>query len=387
MQLQKSTESKNSLMIVRRMLILAMVVSTMAACNLTAPDDIATPTVESLITDTPTVMPTATLTDTPIAPPTSDSSFVPVIVASPISQDATSEISLVETTPTETPGPYEHLIASGETMSSIVFQYGYRDLSVVNEILRLNPNIINADFLPVDEVMLIPRQTITPTPEGLQITQTALGNDVTVCDGGFICAQDTIFDCHTVEEGNTVVGIAEQYDTTLEILSINNPNLNWTGCAFNLPSGGPDCGPTLRLGQCVNVPVPTPTPAPTQTPSGNETATPTPTLPGPRAVSPPDYVTLSGGRVRVSWVTAGILEADEVYLVEVVDQTLNSEPWRYTTRSHSATLDESLIPSTGNTHTINWRVSVVHADSASDAVTVSPAGGVGTWHTFYWQSR
>lgn len=123
-----------------------MVVSTMAACNLTAPEDIATPTVESLITDTPTVIPTATLTDTPIAPPTSDNSYVPVIVASPNSQDATSEISLPPTTPTETPGPYEHLIASGETMSSIVFQYGYRDLSVVNEILRLNPNIINAAF-------------------------------------------------------------------------------------------------------------------------------------------------------------------------------------------------------------------------------------------------
>ncbi|MCB9460010.1 MAG: LysM peptidoglycan-binding domain-containing protein [Anaerolineaceae bacterium] len=383
---QKAHSQRQLRPFVARIIALASVSLMVAACNLTAPEDISTPTVESLITDTPTVIPTSTLTSTPIAPPTNENSFVPVVVASPIDANSTPDLSLPEVTPTETPGPYEHLIQSGDTMSSIVFQYGYRDLTVVDDVLRLNPQITNPDILPVDEIMLIPRQTITPTPVGLEITQTALPSGLENRDG-IIVLRDTVFDCHIVEEGDTAVGIAEQYNTTLEIISARNPQLNWTGCSFNLPSGGPNCSPNLRLGDCVNVPMPTPTPVPTQTPSGNETVTPTPTLAGPQVISPPDYVTLSAGRVRVSWVTAGILAPDEVYLVEVADVTLNSEPWLYTTRSHSATLDESLIPTTGNTHTINWRVSVVQADTSNDAVTVRPAGGVGQWHTFYWQSR
>jgi hypothetical protein len=190
-----------------------------------------------------------------------------------------------------------------------------------------------------------------------------------------------------VEEGDVPVGIAEEYNTTLEILSMNNPQLNWGGCNFTLLSGGPDCRPNLQPDQCINVPLPTPTPAPTQTPSGDETATPTPTFAPPRIVSPQEGVTLSAGRVSLSWATAGILAPDETYLIEVVDRTLNSEPWVRTTRSHSIPLDESLIPTSGSTHTIEWRVTVVQETPGDEANTVQFVGGSGNWHTFYWQSR
>lgn len=355
----------------------------LAACNLTAPEIMGTPTVEVLISETPTLAQTPSLTPSPIV--TEENNIIPVVIASPI-QESTSSAPTLVIEPSPTPGPFEHVVQDGETLLYILQQYGYFDLGPADEILRINDNITNIDVLPVNQTILIPQPTATPIPEGIELTQTAVGSGFTV-EGGIVVASNTNFECHVIQEDDTLVGIAEMYNTTLEVLSMHNRQLNWSGCQFNVPSGGPGCGPLLQQGECVYAPLPTATPAPTQTPSGNETATPTPTFAPPRIISPAEGVTLSAGRVRLTWVTAGILAADETYLVEVVDRTTNGEPWNRTTRSYDITLDETLIPNDGQTHTINWRVTVVKENPGSDANTVEYVGGTGEWHTFYWQSR
>src|SRR5690606_2305833 len=75
--------------------------------------------------------------------------------------------------PTAPLGPYEHTITAGDTLLYIIQLYGYREASVLSEVVRMNDNILNADSLPgVGSVILIPRQTVTPTPDGFELTPT-----------------------------------------------------------------------------------------------------------------------------------------------------------------------------------------------------------------------
>jgi len=367
----------------KQALILLVLALLLSACNINAPEMISTPTVELLETATPSVTPSPSPTATMSV---DDEVVVPVVVVTPPREDS-DMAPTVELTPSPTLGPYEYVIQSGDTMFSILPQFGYRDLAVVDEIVRINPNISNPNILPVGQQMLIPRQTATPIPDGLEMTQTALANVGLQLEGNIALAQGTVRGCHTVVEDETLVEIADIYRTTLEILSQLNPTLNWSGCQFNIPSGGPNCGPSIREGQCINVPLPTPTPAPTNTLTGLETATPTPTYSAGRVVAPADGITLSAGRVTLHWVSVGMLRPDEAYLVEVIDQTINSEPWLQTTRSTSVLLPRELVPSSGQTHTINWRVSVVRVTDGADSQSVQVVGGIGDWNTFYWQSR
>ncbi|MDQ7025526.1 MAG: LysM domain-containing protein, partial [Anaerolineae bacterium] len=190
------------------------------------------------------------------------------------------------------------------------------------------------------------------------------------------------FGNHEVQEGDTLVGIMELYDTTLEVLSQQNRNLGWFGCDFTNPSGGPNCSPNIRIGDNISVPLPTRTPVPTTTPSGNETATPTPTYLPARTFFPPQGA-LASGRVELQWVSVGILQANEVYLIEVSDRTINTAT-NYVTRNTNFTLPDTVIPTDGQQHSIDWRVTVAVHNADSTYTTV---GGLGTWRTFNWQSR
>lgn len=190
--------------------------------------------------------------------------------------------------------------------------------------------------------------------------------------------------CHVVEANEAMVGIMERYNTTLEILSQLNPTLNWSGCRFNQYSGGEACNPTIREGDCVVVPKRAPTATPTATPSGDETATPTPTYVPPRLIFPSDGALASAAVFELEWVSSGILAQDEVYLVEIRDVTAGGDIWRGETRDTSLMLPESLIPTDGQTHTMEWRVLVARRD---DTGTYQYVGGAGDWRVFRWQSR
>ncbi|MBC7812634.1 MAG: LysM peptidoglycan-binding domain-containing protein, partial [Burkholderiales bacterium] len=268
------------------------------------------------------------------------------------------------------------------TLGYIIQLYGYIDFGVIDQVVALNDNIPDANRLPgAGAIILIPRQTATPTPDLNNPTIVAQLTATTPTPSSVDFSGELM--CHTVLPGETIVGIASEYSTTIEVLSQLNPDLFFSGCNFTIPSGGPECNVLISEGLCVNVPMPTPTPTLSPTPSGNETATPTPTYAPPMVVSPPQNAIAQAGVIRLQWVSVGELGDLEVYLVQVEDTT-NAATFTQVTRDTSLLLPASLIPNDGQTHIINWRVSVARPNDQGIYRVVS---GDGPLRTFQWQSQ
>ncbi len=285
-------------------------------------------------------------------------------------------------TPTETPGPYEYVIQPNDTLYFIIQlpPWNYRNFDVVNEILRLNPNIASVDRLPPPgSTILIPRPTIPPTPIGYELTIAARPPSLQTAQlEGEIQVIEVV-----VREGNTILGIAEQNNTTLSVLRRLNPQLVFLNCDFSNPSGGPDCNVPLIVGQTVNVPAPTPTPTLSPTFSGNETPLPTPTFAPPILVFPPNGVTLTGGTFQLQWVSAGVLQGDQVYLIQIEDRTTGAS-FIDVTRSTSYPLPANLVPPDETLHQMRWRVSIAEPNSVGDYQFI---GGEAQWRSFQWRGR
>lgn len=366
-----------------KVLLLGGVVASGSACNLVAP--LPTPTVEALITNTPSPSPTLTATTQATPTPTIVIS-TPVLITSEPTLEAPAVPTMPEAQPTE--GPYTYIIRPNDTLGYILQlqPWGYPpfDPGVIAAVVRLN-NLPNENILPPPgSQLLIPRRTATPIPEGADATATSdasLGTGQRI--GNVTLPQGAVTGCYTVAEGDSLIGIADRFNTTLETLSQLNQNLNWFGCRFSEYSGGPNCRPFISVGQCVNVPLPTPTPVPTATPSGRETATPTPTYAPARGFYPPNGAIAPGIPIRLEWVSVGMLQPEEVYLVEFQNLTTNTQSLQVT-RNTSYLLPEGLIPTDGQTHRVQWRVSVA---KRTESGAYQYVGGVGDWRTFQWRSR
>jgi hypothetical protein len=362
---------------VTALLIGGGMMAALVGCNFAPlPQGDASPTVEQVTLTVPPVAPS------PTQPPTS--------TAEPIVETSTptpSPLPPSETpTPSETPGPYEHTIEQGETLGYIIQRYGYRDFGVISLIVTLNPNVPNADSLPgPGSVILIPRQTATPTPEAAAQTETAgvAPNPVIAPTNETGLNVNAEIVPYTVLEGDTIVGIAANWATTLEVLARLNPDIGFFGCNFEIPSGGPNCNPSLSIGQTVNVPAPTPTPTLSPTPSGQETPTPTPTYEPPVIISPPQDAVVPPGVFRLEWVSAGALLPDEVYLVQIEDATAGTT-FAAVTRDTSFLLPDTLIPADGQPHTVQWTVAVARRNEQGRYAVISGAPVV---RRFQWQSR
>lgn len=347
-----------------------------AACSF-APAPPATPTaeVEVLIpSETPSLTPSLEIAIEPSPSLTATArplleTPTPTLTPGPPTETATM-------TPTE--GPFEHTIKDGEFLVGIIGQYGYEDLRVIDEIVRLNPIISNPDRLPgPGTVILIPRPTATHTPEGFELTPTRRG-------GGNPALQATItVTDHVVKSGETIVGIAGTYRTTIEVLDGLNPELFFSNCDFTNPSGGPECNVSLSIDQVIQVPAPTPTMTLSPTPSGSETPTPTPTLGAPSLVFPPNGALAQNSSINLQWVSAGLLDSGETYLVEIEDLTAaNGLQQAGSTRNTSFKLTGDLVPADGQVHQIRWRVRIVGLTDTGNYRYIS---GEGEWRTLQWQ--
>lgn len=348
----------------------------LTACNFNP--NPPTPTVESM----PTEPPTSTLETilTPLASPslTLPATAAVVRLASPTPSNS-PEAPTEAPTETPTPGPYIHRVQAGEGLYGIIAQYGYTNSSVFAAILALNPNIPNENSLPVGQEIMIPRMTHTPTPPNYEATVALAGTLGIRLPDQF--ADNTRFECHNVVDNESMIDIADQYNTTIQILSSLNPEISFYNCDFNNRSGGPNCSPLIRPGQCVQVPLPTPTPTLSPTPSGNETATPTPTYDPPRVINPPNEAVVSGN-ILLRWVSVGILGTDEYYFVDVNNRT-SGETFTQVTKDTSLRLPSEMLPPEGAQHEIEWRVTVVRGQG-EDYVVI---GGVMPARIFRWQRR
>jgi hypothetical protein len=275
----------------------------------------------------------------------------------------------------------EYTIQQGDTLLFIIQQppFNYRDSSVIAEILRLNPTIPNADRLPAPgTVILIPLPTPTPTPIAEAETATAQAG-IPVVD---LPISTTILQ-HSVREGETILGIAEQYRVTLRILSDLNPDIRFINCDFANPSGGPNCAVFIEVGQAINVPAPTPTPTLSPTPSGSETPTPTPTFAPPMVSFPPrDAVINSAVSFTLQWVSTGVLSSGQIYLIQIEDMTAATS-YNDITLANSYRIPASLVPTSGQPHQFRWRVSVAQQNVEGLYAVV---GGEGEWRMFTWST-
>lgn len=198
-------------------------------------------------------------------------------------------------TPTPTPTPYVHIVKRGENPSLIADQYGVP----VEELMKLN-NIDDVSSLQVGQELLIPSGvSVTPnaesTEEGPRIT-------------------------YTVEEGDTLLGIALDHDTTVEAIQAVNPDVNLD---------------LIYPGQQIIVPLAPPTPTPTPTTPPTPTGTPTPPYSTPNLLSPTANEVVDAETLFFNWTSTGLLAADEFYVLQLTwangartESWLKNSSWR-----------------------------------------------------------
>ena len=354
-----------------------------ASCNISMPDAQPSPTVE--VEAIATAVPLPSKTNTPI--PTSPSpTAAPVQIATPEATATVPEASPAPE-PSATSPYFEYTVQEGETLFYIIQlpQHGYAyEPNVAATVVALNDNIRDADSVIGGIEILIPRPTATAMPAGAQATQALLATFGLDDSSGAILDSGATVGCHDVVAGDSMVTIAHAYSTTLEILSdLNRGEVNWYGCNFKEPAGGPDCRPTLNIGQCVRVPKPTPLPTKAPTPTGNETATPTATKLAPRLLHPADGAVISATALTLHWVGLTGLNPADVYLLELTDQTANAA-FRQVTRANSFRVPEAFIPADGQTRLVQWQVTVARMNDRGEYYYVGAPGEV---NAFQWQSR
>ncbi len=368
----------------------------LTACNFNTPD--RTPTAEGIVEEpinplpdaetpeqTPTI--TATLSPTPSLTPVA---LVQLVSETPTSTPGTPTATF---TPEPTEGPWEYVVQSGETMGFILRQapHNYDIFSnpaILDAVLALN-GLSSANNVFAGQTLLIPRPTPTPIPQGIELTQAVIeaqGGDPSLGLGNSVIAPGTLFGCHEVVDGQTIIEIISLYPplTFESICQLNTDNISCFRCDFEQPGGGPGCSVFLSVGQCVTVPLPTLTPTLSPTPNGNETPTATPTYRAPPLTSPPDGGLAPAGLIELQWVSVGQLDENEYYLVEITDITAGTAPQRFTTRTTSYLLPASLIPTDGQTHQFAWTVSVAVQNQSGAFARV---GGTSQTRNFQWQSR
>ena len=353
-----------------------------AGCNIGAPETQPSPTLEAETLETAIANPSATSSPAPVSPSPSATALQIVTPAA----SATQTPAIPTAPPTATSPYFEYLVQEGETLFYILqlpqHGYGYEP-NVAATVVALNANIRDADSVIPGIEILIPRPTATATEAGAQATQALLATIGLDDSSGAILGAGATVRCHDVVAGDSMVSIAHRYNTTLEILSdLNRGEVYWYGCNFKEPGGGPDCRPTLNIGQCVRVPQPTPFPTKAPTPTGDETATPTATKLAPRLLYPADGDVVPPGSLTVHWVGVAGLNPVEEYLLEIIDQTSN-QAFRQVTRANSYRVPEAFVPADGQTHVVQWQVTVARKNAQNQYYY---AGAPGEVYTFEWRS-
>lgn len=363
--------------------LLALVLLLCSGCNINAPQALPSPTdeIEAIATTIP--LASATATPSPSLPP--PTAPAPQVVTP--EPEATEAPASAAPPPTATSLFFEYVVQEGETLFYILQlpRHGYSyEPNVAATVVALNDNIRDADSVIGGITILIPRPTATATAAGAQATEALLATIGLDDSSGAVLDSGANVACHDVVAGDSMVTIAHTYNTTLEILSdLNRGEVDWYGCNFKEPAGGPDCRPTLNIGQCVRVPMPTPLPTKMPTPTGDETATPTATKLAPRPLHPADGSLIAPGPLTVHWVGISGLNASDVYLLELIDQT-SQAAFRQVTRANSYVIPAAFIPGDGQTHLAQWSVAVARQNDRGEYHYVGAPGSV---NTFEWQSR
>jgi LysM repeat protein len=307
------------------------------------------------------------LSATPSLPPSPTLTFTP---------DATATLE-----------PYTYTVQAGDTLGFIIQVFGYRDFSIVPEVLRLN-GLASETGIREGQVLLIPRQTPVPGPiapptstlppgvtetvgipatAGPTLDPNAPTQNFSGCTASNRCiSPDGQFWVHEVQSGDTIAGIAYAYTSRLDsILQANG----LTTASFIVP------------GEKIYVPILV-TLTPTLTPTGapDSTATPYPTPASPSLVAPANAATLPRSQpIVLQWAAVGPLSPTQSYLI-VARNVDTGQEFRAVVRSSTYRVPASWQPGLGQGGHFEWQV-VVIVGTDPNAASVSGSGQV--W-TFNW---
>jgi LysM repeat protein len=365
-----------------------------------APAATDAPTLTS--TSTPTKTSTATPTSTPTATSTATPTSTPVIyivqsgdtlLAIALEYDTTVDALLqandlderemiypgqelvivtpgptVETPPTPTPEPTRfltHIVKAGDNLTSIATDYG----TTVEAIVAAN-HIEDPRSLRTGQELIIPLAGSVggPTPMPGAPPAPPRGTEVVI---------------HLVQPGDSLLGIALQYDTSVEvIMAANNiADAQW-----------------IIAGQELIIPLGTPTPVPTPTPRPTPTPTPGPPYAAPDLLDPAEGESFRGEEADIvlNWASVGILAEDEWYILRL---RLMTEPvyqhpsvwtkvtsWRVPASLHPSTLLRTGPSVETESHLFRWDVTVVRhtgtrPDGKPDGIAISPMSAT---RSFFW---
>lgn len=292
---------------------------------------------------TPTPLPTSTATFT--RTPTFTSTPTPTVTSTP------------------TPSFYVHTVESGDTLIGVALEYGVTLESVLdandlseNDLLSLGQELI----VPLEAGFELPTPTVTP------LTTTSF-NVVT----------------HTIRSGDTLLAIAQEYDTTVaEIVEANGltgeDHLLQIGQVLVIASEQPTAVPATPTSTAPPTLTWTPIPRPT---SGQPTPTPRFPLPAPSLVGPPDGALLSEEVVMLNWLSVGVLEDDVWYAVRLrtAEQGQPETTHEAFTKATAWRAPGEVEPAPATVQRYRWDVQLVRREEGGVIEELSPRSEISTF--------
>jgi len=251
---------------------------------------------------------------------------------------------------------------------------------------------------------------------------------------------------HQVQEGETLIVIAEQYDTTIDLILLMNPDVDpaliQVGQVLLIPVATPTPGPTstpdpgvptptpadyivhivvpgdtlssiaeqygislaliraandlpfdddtIRPNQSLVIPMGTPVPSPTPTVDLNATPTPVPPYPGPPLLSPPNGATIVGSEapILLQWASVSVLRDDEWYELSLLQTSRGLASITHYTRATAwRVFPDRLVNTAAGRLELRWQVRVVREVLDRDGNRGYEAAGMPSEvHSFTWLS-
>lgn len=347
-----------------------------SGCQTDLPQPTGIPTERVTETLTPSASPSPTITasvpSTELAPP-------PVLPIQLATSAATPSPLPEAALPTATPAPFCIVAGAGDTLYGLIARGGYAGTEITPDLVAVTRalNGLSSNDIQAGQQYCIPQRTPTPTPQGYDVTQTAVARELPD-----LPMSVAIVATYVVKEGENITTVQLNSGATLrEICALNPPDkINCAGCDVTKPIGLQGCRPIVVVGRSLNVPGPTLTPTISPTPSGLETATPTPGYVMPNIASPANGASVRGP-VQLVWLPVTVLQPDEFYLVVWSDMT-RQITHQYVTRASTFRISRRWQPPTGASHAVNWQVGVAkRAPDGGSYILVSPLSLI---HTFNW---
>jgi LysM repeat protein len=204
-----------------------------------------------------------------------------------------AESSAGDATPTATPTPVIYTVVRGDTVEKIASRYGV----TVKDLMDLND--MRSDLIQVDQELVIPSDSVERGPDG-RLVPTATPTP-----------KNAVYKVE-VRAGETLEKIAERLGSTVDAIIAAN---DWIESADTVIIPGDQL--IVPVGDAVLAAGPVASQAPTATPIPLPTATPGPRWPAPQPLHPVNGAVLEPESVLLQWLSVGVLNPNEVYVVRV----------------------------------------------------------------------